>query len=238
MPAGILQCFDRQESRRSTNLVLLGGRVMFADPGGSRGPLSEWNQVMKSHAKFNFPDILMEMSVSGVWEILAIGPLWWHKVGLMLKMKNTHHCVSFWHAFADGCKQRAKCAAFWDVKDKCFQHFNCKCDACLRSVSNTGNRPFVMSQMGDRCSCYKKKNIMASVSIVCKHRANSAALWVAKGKELKCRRLKIDNHLNITGPNPLTCCGVWETPCLTSQTVFTDLVGYLDSASNPSHTHF
>lgn len=39
--AKTLQCFDGQESRRSTNLVLLGGRVMFADPGGSCGPLSE-----------------------------------------------------------------------------------------------------------------------------------------------------------------------------------------------------
>lgn len=39
--AKTLQCFDGQENRRSTNLVLLGGRVMFADPGGSCGPLSE-----------------------------------------------------------------------------------------------------------------------------------------------------------------------------------------------------
>lgn len=41
MLAKTLQCFDGQESRRSTNLVLLGGRVMFADPGGSCGPLSQ-----------------------------------------------------------------------------------------------------------------------------------------------------------------------------------------------------
>lgn len=36
----------------------------------------------------------------------------------MLKKKKNHHGASFYHVFADCCKQSAKLAALWDVKGK------------------------------------------------------------------------------------------------------------------------